>query len=240
MFTLRWNGSHWSVISSAMAPDKYPVHLLARAANDVWRFTQAGKAVDFKPDVRHYNGHAWSTVTSPGVIVDASARSATDIWAVAQIKGSTPTSMSSLVLHWNGHTWTKPAQPNGVGISFESINARSDSDVWVRGMYSNGTGNVFLHWNGHFWYALQPVPSVSGNDNGLVNDGQGGFWTTSAISFLHYTGGQWTKTAAPFWQSHQPYMTAIAQVPGTTSVWAVGEIDLTQTSFRDAIYKYGP
>lgn len=239
MFTLRWNGSHWSVISSAMAPNRYPAHLLARAANDVWRFAQAGNASDFKPDVRHYNGHAWSTVTSPGVIVDASARSANDIWAVAQIKGkSTPT--SSLVLHWNGHTWTKPAEPNGVDIEFQSINARSDSDVWVRGEHSNGSGNVFLHWNGQFWYALQPVPPEQYNDYGLVNDGQGGFWTTSPISFLHYTGGQWTKTAAPLWQGHQPYMAAIAQVPGTTSVWAVGLFGLTQASVRDAIYRYGP
>jgi hypothetical protein len=47
--------------------------------------------------------------------------------------------------------------------------------------------------------------------------------------------------AAPFWQGHQPYMAAIAQVPGTTSVWA-GLIEkgvLAAASFQRSAVRFG-
>src|ERR1700723_451275 len=81
----------------------------------------------------HWNGNAWSRVTSPAVLNGRAGHlsaitvvSATDAWAVgATVSGG---KNHTLILHWNGKAWsqvTNPAPVSGGNLSAVTATAKS-------------------------------------------------------------------------------------------------------------------
>jgi hypothetical protein len=115
---LNWNGTAWS---QAPTPDpgrggNSLAGVSAVSATDAWAVGSAVGRTKFVPThtvILHWNGTAWTRVTSPdpgGTIgtseLDAvDARTATDAWAVGDYISQANGAYDTLILHWNGTSW---------------------------------------------------------------------------------------------------------------------------------------
>jgi len=201
-----WDGSAWTIIPTptpvAPAGTTFSGSTLtaisARSANDIWAagyFTALkGTNSDSFTLTMHWNGSAWTIVSSPNPAVPtncgASQRlngvvemSPNDAWAVggtSDICGAQPA--RPIAMHWNGTAWSVATLPSADNTgSLASVTASSSTSVWAAGSVG-GTTSV-LHWN----------------------------------------GTSWAPETTPVGPDGQPVMTGISAVPGSaTEVWAVG------------------
>ena len=247
----RWNGSAWSVVPSPnptpplsggpVSNELYGV--AAVSSNDVWA---VGTSVDFGAGqtlIEHWNGTAWSVVSSPspgefGWLRGVSAVAANDVWAVGthSVNGSQLT----LVLHWNGSAWSVVSSPNDGPFTQElfKVRAVSANDVWAVGYHLAvfGFDEVFqttiLHWNGTAW-SVVPSPDVNQENNYLFSvDGISasdawavGFFDTGfelLTMTQHWDGTSWTIVSSPNSSDIIDELSDVAAV-SPTETWAVGQ-----------------
>jgi hypothetical protein len=81
----------------------------AVSAGDVWAVGYRSDASSIDTRIEHWNGHAWTKVTSPnggwgGALIAVATVSAHDAWVVGQslARSLRPTALAE---HWNGHAW---------------------------------------------------------------------------------------------------------------------------------------
>jgi hypothetical protein len=114
--------------------------------------------------------------------------------------------------------------------------------VAVAGLLAALTG---AHWNGTRWRSI-PVPvTVSGIDT-IRQDGHGGIWLLAdakggdlAQYWYHYSDGGWTRQLVPTPRGYNTTLFGMAWIPGTTSIWAVGEADSNRRAVG-VVARYGP
>jgi hypothetical protein len=108
-------------------------------------------------------------------------------------------------------------------------------------------GTTYLvHWNGAKW-SRASFPYAGFANTPVVSDGHGGIWLSidsgrapkTFLWFCHYSTGHWTRTVVPSYAGQQPTVDYLAWIPGTSSVWGVGEAIVSQTG-GEAVLKYGP
>lgn len=226
----------WSVVTDA-APHPAAVKGVAYvAANNVWAAgfqfptsaTEAGM-------IEHWDGTAWSVVTSPGSGGNAdqlngiSAISANDIWAV----GDAFSGDLTLIEHWDGTAWSTVASPNPGTLSngFNAVSGDAANDVWAVGSTYNGAqGTLVARWNGTTWsvvpstvldattVTLDSVVALAPNNVWVV--GSNGF---GPAAIGHWDGSKWTAFS-PMGGTAQLY--GIAAV-NANDVWAVGSYGTT-------------
>jgi hypothetical protein len=95
---LHWDGRGWTALPTAGLPtdDVSLTAVVASAANDVWVTGSSGGNPE-RPLLAHWNGRRWNQATdqpSSGVLIDLTADSATNVWAV----GGSQTGRSSKTL----------------------------------------------------------------------------------------------------------------------------------------------
>ena len=184
---LHWNGTSWSQVSSP-TPDNSYLNLAGVSAispSDAWAagtyYNNTTNTYDTL--ILHWNGHAWSKVSSPNPdatgenrLNAVSADGANDVWAVGTlcpiVNGQCAfTDESTLILHWNGTKWAKVTSPNPSttanflnGVSGDPASA---NDAWAVGRYNSASGageTLTLRWNGAKWSQVTaPNPSTSTN-----------------------------------------------------------------------------
>jgi hypothetical protein len=111
--TAHWDGSHWTTVASPQtAPgQEMLVGISGVAANDLWAVggnPPMGCSGESKPLIEHWNGEAWSIVTSAdlsslayGYLDAVVAVSSSDVWAVGQVQGTVGgTNAHSLIVHY--------------------------------------------------------------------------------------------------------------------------------------------
>jgi hypothetical protein len=241
-----WAAPHWfagAFISAVVAP----------TPSSAWVF---GDSKTSRTYAQRWNGKAWSAAPAPKIfVVDASARSATDIW-VTGVQPSAKPNETMFVSHWNGAKWTTPALPpipvpSGDQVQPLSIAVSGARDAWALGFISKpgqvepNDGLAMFHWSGSAWSAV-PLPYKETIAYGLAGDLHGGVWfwahlTPGQDHMIHVTsGGLFTEFTVP-----RPAgafgVTAdsIAAIPGTPSVWAAG-IAQYHIGTQAVILKYGP
>ena len=90
--------------------------------------------------IEHWDGSSWATVPSPstGFLDDASAASASDIWAVGNSSGT-------VIEHFDGTSWTqKPSPHSGDGSVLFTVDARTATDAWAGGYTRAGSFRGFV------------------------------------------------------------------------------------------------
>ena len=217
----------WTAVASPSTNELHAVTSIS--ANDVW-------AVGVGPITEHWNGSAWSIVSSPtvanGKLLGVAAASTNDVWAVGfTVIGSPP-----LIEHWNGTSWRTVKAPRQAGV-LNAVTAVSSSDVWAVGDFNNASGvrqTLIEQWNGKKWSVVpspnvgtQPnellgVTAVSANDIWAVGDVE----TVPSANFfqtltLHWDGTSWSTVSSPS-ISASANLRAAAAV-STSDVWAVGD-----------------
>ncbi|HEV3288442.1 MAG TPA: hypothetical protein VG123_05575 [Streptosporangiaceae bacterium] len=225
----------WTTVSIPATGNNTDLHgVFARTNTDAWavgqQFVAAGQA-PAPPAIYHWNGTAWSLVSSPALpqasaLVAVSASSATDAWAVGGEKAGR--GHQTLLEHWNGTAWsvdTADSVPGGLGAVLDL----STANAYAVG---NASGSRLEHWNGASWSpvtlpdssfvpgSLQTISATSASDIWLVGTSAG------QSEALHFNGTAWTVVpmaqppASPFGSSVEiGAVTAISPA----DAWAVGE-----------------
>jgi hypothetical protein len=198
-------------------------------------------------------------VPATGQITAFSAISPSNIWAVTGTSGmgdellgdfgaSAPATSS--VLHWNGKSWQKvPAQPSlPAGGDLTSITA--GKQVLVGGDVATSKGATTVQFvdkmSGSTWAAPVNLPksgatAAASNHlpyqiESLVPAGGGSYWALSGNVTLatprlwRYAGGKWSAPISPMFGNKRRALLQLADVPGTSSVWAAGEIGPESTA----------
>jgi hypothetical protein len=159
----------WTAMNSGATTNQF-IGVWGSSSSDVF-------AVCFGGIILHYNGSAWSGMTS-GTANQLSAiwgSSATDVFAVG-IYGT--------ILHYDGTAWS--AMDSGTPAPLWGVWGSSATDVFAVG--SDGT---ILHYNGSAWSAMSSgtsdcLPGIWGSSSSDV------FVVSSQGSILHYDGTNWS------------------------------------------------
>lgn len=181
-----WNGSIWTIVSTPnfSAFDNDLLGVAAISTTDVWAIGAYGTSgnppvANPKTMALHWDGVSWTQVatldpTSWSVLLDVTAFSPTDVWAVGYDWNGAET--LTLAEHWNGTVWavTPTPSPNAsLGDNYLfSVSAFSSTDVWATGetavLRSPPLQSLAVHWNGTTW-ALVATPNVgAGASNEMI------------------------------------------------------------------------
>lgn len=168
-----WNGTAWSIVPSPNQGkfDNVLNGVYASSGSDAWAVgSYAISGGGQNTLTEHWNGTAWSVVTSPDPdptnddLYSVSGTSASDVWAVGSHFDMSTYSGGSIVMHWNGTNWALVTgiDPFTFGATLYSVLSLSPNDVWVAGKYNYvGLGDSLdqapftAHWNGVGWSAMQ-------------------------------------------------------------------------------------
>lgn len=243
-----WNGSAWSVVTSPnpTTNNAQLASVIAISDKNVWAVGYSTTSAQIQQTlIEHWDGSAWSVVTSPnpaGVdtssLLGIAAISANNIWAVGFAAGKS--SYGTLIEHWNGSTWSIVSSPKSqsYGSILNSVTAISASNIWAVGTafdkYGSSGTTLIEHWNGSAWNIVSS-PNATGSVNNQLrgiaaisasNIWAVGQWDTGHQSFQvlieHWNGSTWSITSSPNAGSIPNVLEAVTQVPATSNVWAVG------------------
>src|SRR2546422_4523301 len=192
----------WSLITSPSinATSNNLDDVTCASASDCWAVGSYLNSQSAYPQtlIEHWNGIAWSIVSSPNTsptqtngLDEVACASASDCWAVGNytyyynsFPFATPYSQT-LIEHWNGTTWTIVESPNTSPTennSLSGVACASASDCWA-------VGSTIQHWNGTSWSILaspsggflNSVTCLSGSD----------CWAVGSVLIEHWDGGSW-------------------------------------------------
>ncbi|MHB8598723.1 MAG: beta propeller repeat protein [Ktedonobacteraceae bacterium] len=233
-----WDGTTWSIVPS---PNTGTADVLsgvsAVSANDIWA---VGQAYLNPALIEHWNGSQWSVVPNPvtfSSLYSVTALSTSDVWAVGVYQYGT------LVEHWDGSQWSVVPSPNPPSygrIILSGVAAVSATNIWAVGEYGTNSvhsGTALIeHWNGKKWslvpaaptserVALLAVAVISPTDIWAVGD------TYEINTFTeHWNGTTWSVVPSPYPNVSFNSFDAVANIPGSNYVWAVGSADYITTN----------
>lgn len=239
-----WNGSRWSVTASPNpASGSHTTNTLGAVVvlsrTKAWAFGFYEKATtNFRTLIEHWDGSSWSVVPSPdsgageNALLAATARSATDIWAVGY--HNDPGSRRTLTEHWNGSSWSIVASPStGTGDNFLfGAAAAPGGPVWAVGSDSVSFGRTLaLRWNGRAWTTGRTANSGDG-DRFLLGAAMPSAHLALAVGSdlagnqtralaQRWTGSGWSLVPAASPAADYNSLAAVAARSGTDA-WAVG------------------
>ena len=256
---MHWNGISWALVATPNvgAGENVLESVSVAALRDLW-------AVGYRQDsfetprqtlALHWEGSAWSVVTTPNGTGDnylwnVRARTPVDVWAVGSY--SVPW-FQTLAEHWDGTSWAVVPTPNlgnGDNVLFDAVPLNASQAVavgtWLDG---NQTATLTQYWNGSAWKAV-PSPSPAGYLNfltGAAGSGPTDIWAVGwagSAPFAstrtlaeHWDGHRWTVAPTPNMGTGSNQLASVAQVFQTAAFVAVGSFERngvqhTLTEFR--------
>jgi len=268
-----WDGAQWNIVSSP-SPDTQFNELrgvAAISANDAWAVGYRGGTKTETPIetfILHWNGNAWTQVTSPNIpgganqLFGITAIAANDIWAVGNAAGA------PLAMHWNGSTWSLVNVGVNGGLSSEklpAVSGKAANDVWAvgdgKGIFTNQTFATIFHWDGIRWTEKTCRAASSSNPPDGYEGGSADAYFTgvsaaavndvwavgvhgSGPMILHWDGQAWTAVTHPRAFPNAAVLRAVTTARGG-SAWSVGiEIEVSSSGSaspeRTLIDKYTP
>jgi hypothetical protein len=251
---LRWNGSKWSrqpvpgwliYANGSLAADVYAADL---GPSDLWIFSLGGYVGQKVAYAAHYQNGRWTKSYLPDIPEAAAAISPRSIWLLGQSTPEESQTGPTYLLHWNGKRWSRSAFPRQrvAGIPYDLI-ATGPSDMWAAWAPAKASASPYLlHWTGSGWAKVSFPAGGAGAP--AAGDGAGGLWVNGLASgkarvqlFLHWSAGHWKLWKVPQkgWQPGN--VDYLALIPGTTSVWAIGNVygpGAGTTLNRGAIWRY--
>jgi hypothetical protein len=150
----------WSIVSSANTTQRNNrlVGVTCTSASNCWAVgdhydeTFSNQSPN-QTLIEHWNGTAWSIVTSPNTsatqsnyLSDVTCASASDCWAVGSYyTGGVASVSQSLIEHWNGTAWSIVTSPNTTQDNVLSgVTCTSASDCWAVGDYGDNVSHTLI------------------------------------------------------------------------------------------------
>ena len=199
-----WNGSQWSIVPSANPSNASGVELqgiTAFANNDIWAVGNYINDSTYQTVTltEHWDGSAWSIVSSPNggvagstnLLTGVAGVSTNDLWAVGYNQHHTPQHKyieQTLTEHWNGTQWSvvSSPDPSPLNSTVYGVAALASNNVWAVGSYKDkATGEfpeLILHWNGTKWLKVAP-PAFETGITGC---------TVYALTLVPHTSALWS------------------------------------------------
>ena len=248
-----WNGTSWTLIPSPNTDPNFPNKLNAVVCASSSNCWAVGYSIVFSASsppqnltlVEHWDGQAWSIVTSPNPgsrfnrLLAVTCASSSDCWAVGfQTFGSQTSSGAHLALteHWDGNSWTVVTVPSPTPSDLNGVTCVSSSDCWAVGRTTSSPEQaVTQHWDGHSWSIvtsanlgntvdlyLASVSCTSASNCWAVGFSSDENTEVPQTLIQHWDGTNWLIVAAP-----NTSATAANQLYGVScssavNCWAVG------------------
>jgi hypothetical protein len=241
-----WNGSAWSILSSPnpTGSDGFALHGVSCVST-----TSCFAVGDYlgglgdKTLVEHWNGSAWSIMTSPNPtgstdtgLSSVSCANTTSCFAVGSY--ITASANKALVEHWNGSAWSIMSSPNPAGSRYTGllgVSCPSTTTCFAVGDYSTTaptTKSLVEHWNGTSW-TIMTSPNPTGSATYVVGVScpnttscfaVGSYITTSAGKTLveYWNGSAWSIMTSPNPTGSTYLSLNGVSCPSTTSCFAIG------------------
>lgn len=216
----RWDGSTWSIVTSPKNPPgfNYLNAVTCTSASDCWAVGYYFNENDVTQTlIEHWNGFAWSIVTSPNAsagynsLVSVSCTAPSDCWAVGSYQGGG--TYQTLIERWNGSSWTIITSPNtGSSSTLAGVTCPSTSVCWAVGHYQLGADQFYQqtlieYWDGDAW-AIVDSPNTSAMQRNSLNDvtctsasncwAVGQYLGDRVYTLLeHWDGSSWAIVASP-------------------------------------------
>ena len=218
--SLHFNGTSWVKVPMARAGRVNKASVLSRT--NVWA---VGEQTNAKfSQIQHFNGTAWSVVSSPHFANGESlnslkAISANNILAVGASVDSLG-NRTPLVEHFNGTKWSILSVPHITGGQLIDIAVVSPSDIWAVGGVSGAA--LTMHFNGVQWTRV-PAPTaalVAVTALGANNVWAAGAKLGQSSIIEHWNGTSWKVVTSPNTGAATALNTISAISP--TDIWAAG------------------
>jgi hypothetical protein len=227
---LRWTGQKWRV--AAKLPGSV-FQLKVVSSHDVWAFGRGHLAM-------HFNGARWTRNKMPvGIVLQAAAVSPRNIWAI----GRNSNTSKEKLLRYDGVRWRvvsrKGIVPSGAQITGISVRHGQIQLTGATGMdegYCEGQCQGFVvRQAGSRWVRETPTRLKHWTPGPVVTDGRGGQWMRVTDERSGYSRRSLAyRSPAGRWKIFQiyreeggryGYLSALAAVPGSTTVWGLGAED---------------
>src|SRR5947199_5421111 len=257
----RWNGAAWSIVPSPNVTGSSSVltAISVVSANDIWA---VGYSTDNNFDnhslTMHWNGAAWSIVSSPTVdddiLFSVDAVASNDVWAVGRSRPGGGEDRT-LTLHWNSAAWSVVPSPNDSTNDNDlfGVATVASNDVWAVGN-AGSLKTLAIHWDGASWSVI-PAAALDPNDTnpvlvGIVALSSDNIWTAGQFivpiegSVQHtltesWDGSSWSVVPSSNVQRSNNRLHGIAATPNGT-LWAVGTTGIFARPERTLILRKLP
>jgi hypothetical protein len=171
------------------------------------------------------------------VLLGITTLSPTNAWAVGYSDDPTTFAQHALIEHWNGTSWSIVSSPGETGLQLvlNAVAAVSANDIWAVGttfgMTTSTTTTLSEHWNGSAWSIVPTLnPQATDTFSAVATISRTDVWAIgwSGNDVAQPLMEQWNGTA---WSASTTGLVAfavldgVARVPGTTTVWAVGDVN---------------
>jgi hypothetical protein len=213
--TERWNGSSWTSTPSPNRPPTEAYNSLndvtCVSASDCWAVgSYVGDDLRNRTVIEHWNGAAWSLVSSPNTsatednfLLSVTCASSSECWAVGAYRSANNSQLQTLAVRWDGTAWSivnsPDANTNNDNV-LNSVTCVSASDCWAVGYAYNDNsitvtgGNaaetLIEHWNGTSW-SIFTSPNTSTTESNFLS----GVTCVSAADC--WAVGQYVSTSGP-------------------------------------------
>ncbi|MFI7680571.1 hypothetical protein [Actinophytocola sp. NPDC049390] len=250
-----WQDGRWTLTPTAVPDDPVTGGVLqlmsvtSLAPDDAW-------AVGHRTDpqglplglIEHWDGTRWTVADHPEAtargtqLLDVTAVSPTDVWAVGQVSPETGgwTDSRPLVMRYDGSAWTTVSTPEVPAdrrpAKLSSVSVTDDGHVWAVGL-QGAAESVFgqpliLRHDGSGWQEL-PDPDIGDRVNvvGVYATSEHDAWVVAThgdgapSTLLHWDGTGWQSAEwpGPKLYGHRYYATDIAGT-GPNDIWVSGAV----------------
>jgi hypothetical protein len=249
---VHWNGTSWTkeaVPSWAFVINGSGV-LAAQFADfgprNLWIFSEGGYIGQKSAYATRYVNGRWTKSYLPDSLDSVAALSSTNIWATGRaFNNEGPT----VFMHWNGRKWSKVPIHTGQRGTPDGFFTPGQHELWLEWAPPNPKAAPFLLRKTRTGWSKVSLPRGYSGDL-AVSDGVHGLWLSGFAPgkkrvqvFLHWSAGHWTIVHVPNGKYQPGNVDQLASVPGTKSVWAIGNVygpgDGTILN-RGAIWQYNP
>lgn len=221
----RWNGKAWSAVTHPFE-DGHLYGVDAVSDDDVWI---VGWKSSVRPLIAHWDGTQWRESETPvpngyGEVVDVSALSTDDVWAVAnqledEYGEANLEATSAFLLHWDGERWAATAELDSEAYR---VSAAATDDVWVM---SSAFGDVAARWDGRRW---RPTPFFDGSLE-IVDATAEAAWATAetdtSSDLLEHADVRWQRVPIDLPSGGRYWGGVALSVTPDGGSWIVGEDD---------------
>jgi hypothetical protein len=245
-----FNGSRFVVVPTPDRETAPAVDMLdgitGVSPNSLWAVgTSSPPASPEQTLIEHWNGMAWSIVSSPDpggagdLLQGVAAVTSADVWAVGARQDAGSLYQRPMAEHWNGKAWSVLPVPNASGCtghsSLTGVAAVSSVDVWATGWCGSGgttpDQGFVVHWDGRHWSVVAGKGVLPGHSQlyGVSAGGPDDIWVigntqaagaSQPVAWTeHWNGATWAR-AAVTGMSHTAGLRSVA-VSSALS-WAVG------------------
>jgi hypothetical protein len=238
---MHWDGSAWKVVPSPNVDGTENLFngVAAVSPTQAWA---VGSSVDpsfsGRTLTQRWDGRSWTIVPSPnpsetGVgsnLLDVAARSARDVWAVGNVDTGDFV-MGTLTEHWKGMRWRAVGSPTAPeGALLDAVSVDRAGRAWAVGWRQRGDvlQPLAMRWKGARWRAVAApsFPGVTADFADVAALGRDDVWAVGTRGnrtlAAHWDGRSWTVTPSADPGTVANNLLAVAAVPGSACLWAVG------------------